>query len=255
MSVKRIAMITGASSGIGAATALGLADAGYDLILTARRADRLDEVAADVRSRGVRVLPLLFDVRSEREVETAIQSLPETWRNISVLVNNAGLALGMAPIDQGNPLHWETMMDTNVKGLLHVTRFVLPLMPRDGSGHIVNIGSIAGKQVYANGAVYCASKFAVDALTQGMRIDLAHIPIRVGSVCPGAVETEFSLVRFEGDANRATAVYRGFENLVAADVAEAVCWMISRPQHVNINDMVIMPVAQPNAVTIHRNTE
>jgi 3-hydroxy acid dehydrogenase / malonic semialdehyde reductase len=252
MTQAPIAMITGASSGIGEATARALADAGYALIITARRSDKLEALAEKLRAIGASVHTLVFDVRDEAAVEAAVTSLPESWRSIRVLVNNAGLALGLAPIDKGNPDHWETMLDTNVKGLLHVTRFVLPLINKDGSGHIVNIGSIAGKQVYANGAVYCASKYAVDALTQGMRIDLAHIPIRVGSVCPGAVETEFSLVRFEGNAEKAASVYQGFENLVATDIADAICWMLSRPKHVNINDIVIMPTAQPNASTILR---
>jgi NADP-dependent 3-hydroxy acid dehydrogenase YdfG len=254
MTALPIAFVTGASSGIGAATASALAAVGYRLILGARRADRLEAVAASLSAQGHAVHTLVFDVRSEAEVELAVASLPDEWKDIQVLVNNAGLALGLSPIDKGNPDHWETMLDTNVKGLLHVTRFTLPLLKKDGSGHIVNIGSIAGKQVYANGAVYCASKYAVDALTQGMRIDLAHIPIRVGSVCPGAVETEFSLVRFEGDQDKASAVYKGFENLVAADIADAVCWMVTRPRHVNINDIVIMPTAQPNAGTILRKT-
>ena len=252
MTQAPIALITGASSGIGAATAQTLAAAGYRLILTARRSEMLESQAAKLRAAGTAVHTLVFDVRDEAAVEAAIASLPAPWRNITALINNAGLALGLAPIDKGNPDHWETMLDTNVKGLLHVTRFSLPLINKDGSGHIVNIGSIAGKQVYANGAVYCASKYAVDALTQGMRIDLAHIPIRVGSVCPGAVETEFSLVRFEGNAEKAASVYQGFENLVAADIADAIYWMLSRPKHVNINDIVIMPTAQPNASTILR---
>jgi 3-hydroxy acid dehydrogenase / malonic semialdehyde reductase len=246
-----IALITGATSGIGEATARKLAAHGFALILTGRRKERLEKLAEEL---NCPVLLLNFDVRSRREVEAEIASIPGNWRQICVLVNNAGLALGLAPIDTGNPYHWDTMIDTNVKGLLYVTRNVLPLMPKDGSAQIVNIGSIAGKEVYANGNVYCASKFAVDALTKAMRIDLAHYPIKVGSVSPGAVETEFSLVRFEGDAARAETVYQGFDNLVADDIAEAVWFMLSRPKHVNINDIVIMPVAQPAAGTIHRKS-
>jgi NADP-dependent 3-hydroxy acid dehydrogenase YdfG len=248
-----IALVTGASSGIGEAIARVLARESYNLIITGRRKERLDTVAEELmRTHQVHVHVCALDVRDRATVNRCMEQLPEPWRNIRVLVNNAGLAWGLEPLDEGNPDQWDAMMDTNVKGLLYVSKAVLPLMPKDGSAHIINVGSIAGKEVYANGAVYCASKFAVDALSKGMRIDLAKYPIRVGCLHPGAVETEFSLVRFDGDEQRAAKVYEGFENLVAADVAEAVWFMLNRPPHVNINELTIMPTAQPSAGIIHR---
>jgi 3-hydroxy acid dehydrogenase/malonic semialdehyde reductase len=248
-----IAMITGASSGIGAAIAHVLAKASFNLIITGRRLERLQYLAAELSEKyQIQVHICAMDVRERDVVTDCINQLPEGWRNIRVLVNNAGLAWGLEPIDEGDPDKWDAMMDTNVKGLLYVSKAVIPLMPKDGSAHIINIGSIAGKEVYANGAVYCASKFAVDALSKGMRIDLAKYPIRVGCVHPGAVETEFSLIRFDGDATRASKVYEGFENLVAEDVAEAVWFMLNRPPHININELTIMPTAQPAAGIVHK---
>jgi 3-hydroxy acid dehydrogenase / malonic semialdehyde reductase len=247
---KRIALITGATSGIGAACAQRFYDEGYDIIITGRRQERLDAMAATLDSE--RVYRLCFDVRNRNQVVNALIELPPEWKKIDVLVNNAGLALGLSTFFNGNIDHWDTMMDTNVKGLLYVSRAVSQGMIERKSGHIINIGSIAGKEVYMNGNVYCASKHAVDALSKAMRIELAEFGIRVGAVHPGAVETEFSEVRFEGDTDKAAQVYKGFENLVAEDVADAVFYMASRKPHVNINDLIIMPQAQPVASIIHR---
>lgn len=247
---KRIALITGATSGIGAACAQRFYDEGYDIIITGRRQERLDVMAATLDSE--RVYRLCFDVRNRDQVVNALNELPPEWKKIDVLVNNAGLALGLSTFFNGNIDHWDTMMDTNVKGLLYVSRAVSQGMIERKSGHIINIGSIAGKEVYMNGNVYCASKHAVDALSKAMRIELAEHGIRVGAVHPGAVETEFSEVRFEGDTDKAAQVYKGFENLVAEDVADAVFYMASRKPHVNINDLIIMPQAQPVASIIHR---
>jgi len=252
--MTKTALITGASSGIGEATASLLAASGYRLILNARRVDRVQQLAEKLtQTLGTQCLIVPFDVRHRSEVEQAIAQLPPDWKNIDVLVNNAGLASGLAPIESGDMDDWEVMIDTNIKGLLFVTRQVIPLMIAHGSGHIINIGSIAGKEVYANGNVYCSTKHAVDALNRAMRIDLAKYPIKVSAVHPGAVETEFSIVRFKGDAERAKKVYEGFENLVAADIADAIGYILSRPPHVNINDLIIMPTAQPCAGVIHRN--
>ena len=247
---KRIALITGATSGIGAACAQRFYDEGYDIIITGRRQERFDAMAATLDSE--RVYRLCFDVRNRDQVVNALNELPPEWEKIDVLVNNAGLALGLSTFFNGNMDHWDTMMDTNVKGLLYVSRTVSQGMIERKSGHIINIGSIAGKEVYMNGNVYCASKHAVDALSKAMRIELAEQGIRVGAVHPGAVETEFSEVRFEGDTDKAAQVYKGFENLVAEDVADAVFYMASRKPHVNINYLIIMPQAQPVASIIHR---
>jgi len=247
---KKIALITGATSGIGAACAQRFYKEGYNIIITGRRKDRLEKFAFKLDSQ--RVLSLCFDVRDRNHVTKTLESLPEEWRKIDVLVNNAGLALGLSTFFKGDMDHWDTMMDTNVKGLLYVSRSVSQGMIERKSGHIINIGSIAGKEVYANGNVYCASKHAVDALSKAMRIELAEFGIRVSGVHPGAVETEFSEVRFEGDTEKAALVYKGFENLVAEDIADAVYFIASRKPHVNINDLVIMPQAQPVASVIHR---
>lgn len=251
----KYALITGATSGIGKACAEILASNGYNVIITGRRADRLKETADEIRSHlGVEVLELVFDVRDRKAVQNAIESLQGEWRNISVLINNAGLAMGLSSIEDGDLDHWETMIDTNLKGLLYVSKFTIPMLIANGKGHIVNVGSIAGKEVYANGNVYCATKHAVDALTRSMRLDLSKFPVKVSAVHPGAVETEFSIVRFEGDTERAGKVYLGFENLVAKDIAEGVWFMLNRPEHVNINEMTIMPTAQPMAGVIHRTS-
>jgi len=249
---KKIALVTGATSGIGQATAELLLQNQYKVIITGRRDDRLKEFQSRYSQNDVHTLN--FDIRNEESVLNALNSFPEDWKNIDVLVNNAGLALGLSQFYDGSTEHWDTMIDTNVKGLLYISRAVSRGMKERKSGHIVNIGSIAGKEVYNNGNVYCATKHAVDALTKAMRLELAAFGVKVTGVHPGAVETEFSIVRFEGNEQRAKTVYQGFENLVAADIADAVYYAISRPAHVNINDLVIMPTAQPQAGLIHRNS-
>jgi NADP-dependent 3-hydroxy acid dehydrogenase YdfG len=251
--MKKIALITGATSGLGRATALRLAKEGYNVIITGRRKDRLEELEKEIGIKyEVKVFPLYFDVGIYDEVEKAIDSLPEEWKDIDVLVNNAGLAVGLDPIHKGVLEDWERMIDTNVKGLLYVTRVVSPGMVARKSGHIINIGSIAGKDVYPNGVVYCATKHAVDALSKGMRMDFLPYNIKVTQICPGAVETEFSLVRFKGDQARADQVYVGFENLVADDIAEAVYYVVSQPPHVDIQDMLVMPTAQASGSIFHK---
>jgi NADP-dependent 3-hydroxy acid dehydrogenase YdfG len=253
MNTAPIALITGASSGIGEATALTLANHGFNTILVGRRTDRLEALKVSIEQNfPVQAYVATVDVRDKQAVQDMVNALPLAWRSVQVLINNAGLAWGLSAIDQGQLEHWDTMIDTNIKGLLYVTKFVTPLLVENGNGHIVNIGSIAGKEVYANGNVYCATKHAVDALSRSMRLDLSHYPIKVSAIHPGAVETEFSLVRFDGDAERAANVYKGFENLVAQDIADAIWFMLSRPKHVNINEMTIMPTAQPMAGVIHR---
>lgn len=249
----RTAFITGASAGIGKACATLLAKNNYRLIISGRRSERLEQLAAELRSAfKAEVYPLAFDIRNENEVKTALQSLPEEWKSIDVLINNAGLASGLASIEEGEIWRWDTMIDTNVKGLLYITRHLLPTLIKQQNPHIINISSIAGKEVYNLGNVYCATKHAVDALTRSMRLDLSKYPVKVSMVCPGAVETEFSEVRFDGDKERAKKVYDGFDNLLAEDIADAVYYILSRPPHVNINDMVVMPTAQPMAGVIHR---
>ncbi len=246
-------LITGATAGIGKSTAEIFAANKHDIIITGRREDRLKELAATLeKSYGVNVLPLCFDVRNEKEIQQAITSLESRWQKIDVLVNNAGLAAGLAPIQEGNIEHWEKMIDTNIKGLLYMTRHISQLMIQNKKGHIVNIGSIAGKEVYANGNVYCATKHAVDALNKGMRIDLLPHGIKVSAVNPGMVETEFSLVRFDGDEDRAKKVYMGMQPLRPEDVAETIYWITQRPAHININDILIMPAAQASATNVSR---
>ena len=250
--MKPIACITGASSGIGEATAYELNRLGYRLILLARRVERLKNVEQAILNAGGEVLVAELDVRNASDVAAFFESLPANWQNIDVLVNNAGLAQGLSKIYEGDIAHWDAMIDTNVKGLLYVTRAVSPGMVSRKKGHIINIGSIAGKEVYDNGNVYCASKFAVDALNKAMRLEMAVHGVKVTGIHPGAAETEFSIVRFQGDEERAKKVYEGFENLVAADIADAIAWVVSRKPHVNINDMVIMPQAQAVAGVIIR---
>ncbi|MDF2447772.1 MAG: family oxidoreductase [Bacteroidota bacterium] len=248
-----VALITGATSGIGRSTAIEFARNGYDVIITGRRQERLMDLKELISKEYlVRVLDLCFDVRDEKQVEKAIHSIPGDFRRIDVLVNNAGLAAGLSGIQDGQLNHWEQMIDTNVKGLLYVTKHVSRILIENGSGHIINVGSIAGKEVYANGNVYCATKHAVDALNKGMRIDLLPFGIRVSSVNPGMVETEFSIVRFEGDEERAKKVYDQMIPLKPEDVSETIYWIASRPAHVNINDVIIMPSVQANATTVMR---
>jgi NADP-dependent 3-hydroxy acid dehydrogenase YdfG len=250
--MNKIALITGATSGIGEATAMKFANEGWNVIITGRRSDRLELLADKLRSTSIRVFPLAFDVRDRHEVEIYLGHLPSEWRDVDVLINNAGLAAGLSPIQEGDIDDWERMIDTNVKGMLYITRAIAPGMIDRKQGQIINIGSIAGKEVYPNGNVYCASKHAVDAISKAMRIDMLPYNIRVTQICPGAVETEFSLVRFHGDQQRADQVYDGFENLVAEDIAECIWFCVSRPPHVNINDMIVMPTAQANATLFHK---
>jgi len=243
-----IALITGATSGIGRAIALLLARNEYNVIITGRRDELLDKLEMEIMSKSAaEVLSLCFDVRDRAAVADTIESLPKKWQSIDILVNNAGLAAGFAPIQEGDIDDWEQMIDTNIKGLLYITRAISPGMVARKSGHIINIGSIAGKEVYDNGNVYCGTKFAVDALTKGMRTDLVKHDIKVSAIHPGMVETEFSIVRFKGDKEKADNVYYGLTPLYDTDIAEAVLFTVTRPPHVNINDMVIMPTAQASA--------
>ncbi|MBC6609525.1 SDR family NAD(P)-dependent oxidoreductase [Hymenobacter sp. BT507] len=246
----KTALITGASSGIGRATAVALAEAGFRLVLTGRRREKLEELAQQLAPAPTYLLT--FDVRDRAATEAAIGSLPAEFQEIDVLLNNAGNAHGLAPIQEGDPADWDAMLDGNVKGLLYVTRAVLPTMTRRRQGHIVNVGSIAGKEAYANGNVYCASKAAVDSLTKGMRLDLLPHGIRVAEVNPGAVETEFSQVRFKGDQERADKVYQGFEPLRAEDVADVIRFMVTRPPHVNVAEVLLLPTAQGAATAIQK---
>lgn len=252
--MKGIALITGATSGIGLAVAEKLARMDYHLIITGRREERLQQVAKKLKEihPSGQVLPLCFDVRNREKVQEVISSLPEEWRDIDILVNNAGLAAGLEPIQEGDIDDWERMIDTNIKGLLYVTRTVAPLMIERKKGHIFNIGSIAGKEVYANGNVYCATKHAVDALSKAMRIDLLPHGIKVTQVCPGAVHTEFSLVRFHGDEQRAAGVYEGMTPLYGEDIAACIAAALSLPDNVCINDMVVMPTAQASSAHFFR---
>ncbi|WP_303311341.1 SDR family NAD(P)-dependent oxidoreductase [Hymenobacter sp. BT730] len=245
-----IALITGASSGIGRATAVALARAGFSLVITGRRQERLAALAAELAP--VPVHTLTFDVRDQAAVEAAIGSLPEEFQAIDVLINNAGNAHGQAPIEKGDPKDWDRMMDGNVKGLLYVTHAVLPGMTARQRGHIINIGSIAGHEVYANGNVYCASKAAVAALSKAMRLDLLPYNIRVAEVNPGLVATEFSEVRFKGDTSRAATVYQGYEPLRAEDIADLIQFMVTRPAHVNIAEVLILPAAQASATLVKK---
>ena len=238
-------MITGATSGFGKATAIRFAKNGYNIIITGRRKERLDELEKELLSFGrIKVLSLNFDVSKKDEVESAVRNLPAGWRSIDILVNNAGLAVGLDHIDTGNTDDWDRMIDTNVKGLLYVTRAVSPLMVARDTGHIFNIGSIAGKYAYEKGNVYCATKSAVDSLTRSMRIDLLKHNIRVTQIAPGMAVTEFSLVRFHGNEEKANAVYKGIDALSADDIADAIFYCASLPAHVCINDLVITPTQQ-----------
>jgi 3-hydroxy acid dehydrogenase / malonic semialdehyde reductase len=246
-------LVTGASSGIGEACAREFARAGSRLIITARRREKLQQLAQELKQKsGADVLPLPLDVTRRSDVENCLQSLPDSWRQVDILINNAGMARGVAKLHEADPDGWEEMIDTNIKGLLYMSRVLIPGMVERGSGHVVNIGSIAGHQVYPGGNVYCATKHAVNALSQGMSIDLLGTGVRVSSVDPGLVETGFSLVRFEGDQQKATSVYEGLESLQGIDIAEAVLFCTTRPAHVNIADMVVFPTAQVSAHLVHR---
>lgn len=245
--------ITGASSGIGKECAEAFAKEGSQLILAARRKDRLLDIAKNLEKKyGVRIKSYQLDVRNLKEVKNTISSFPDDWKKIDILVNNAGLARGYSKIYEGNTIHWEEMIDTNIKGLLYVTREILPLMIENGNGHVINIGSTAGHEVYLNGNVYCATKFAVNALTQSIRIDVLDKNIKVSTVDPGMVETEFSLVRYSGDNEKAKNTYKGVKPLMAEDVANAVLFCASRPGHVNINEIIITPSIQASSNHIFR---
>jgi NADP-dependent 3-hydroxy acid dehydrogenase YdfG len=248
---NKIALITGATSGIGYATAEVLADMGINLIICGRRVERLNELR-DKLSPKVKILTLVFEVRDKESVFHTLGNLPAEWQNIDILVNNAGNAHGLDMIQDGHLEDWEAMIDINVKGLLYVSKALIPRMIERKSGHIINIGSLAGKEVYPKGNVYCASKHAVDALNQGMRMDLYSHNIKVSGIHPGLVETEFSLVRFKGDSEKAKKVYEGLEALTARDIAEIIGFVVSRPPHVNIADMLILPVAQASSWLVNR---
>ena len=248
LNMAKTALVTGASAGIGRATGLLLARHGFDVIITGRRREKLEELESEIRDgTSSDVLALVFDIRDQEAVRSTCEKLAGKWEKVDVLVNNAGLAVGLNQIHEGVVDDWERMIDTNIKGLLYITREISPGMVRRGSGHIINIGSIAGKEAYENGNVYNATKFAVDGLTRGMRLDLVEHGIRVTAINPGAVETEFSLVRFKGDRDKADEVYQGFTPLLAEDIAEAILFAVTRPAHVNIDDMLIM--ATPQALT------
>jgi 3-hydroxy acid dehydrogenase/malonic semialdehyde reductase len=251
----KVVFITGASSGIGRSCALAFALQDTKLILAARRRTRLDELTAELRERfrsQVHVLEL--DVRDQPAVERTVKTLPEEWVPIEVLVNNAGLSRGLDKLHEGKLEDWEEMIDTNIKGLLYVSRAVIPGMLRRGRGHIINIGSIAGHEVYPAGNVYCATKFAVKALSRALRLDLSGTGLRVSSVDPGLVETEFSIVRFRGDGERAGKIYQGLKPLTPDDIADAVVYCATRPPHVNVSEMIVMPTAQASTALVHRKT-
>lgn len=253
--MKKTVLITGATAGIGKATAILLAQNNFNLIITGRRKDRLADLKEKIENETeADVFTLNFDIRNRPETEKAFESLPDQWKKIDILINNAGLAVGLSRIDNGEPDDWERMIDTNIKGLLNITRLVSVQMIERGDGHIVNISSIAGRETYPFGNVYCATKHAVQSLTKGMRIDFLQHGIKVSAVAPGAVETEFSLVRFKGDEQQAKSVYEGFTPLLAQDIAETILFVITRPGHVNIDDVLVMPAAQAYSRDFNRNT-
>lgn len=243
--MKKTVLITGATAGIGEATAILLAQNNFNLIVTGRRNDRLNALKNKIESEtGAEVLSLNFDIRNRRDTEKAIKDLPARWQKVDILINNAGLAAGLSAINNGDVDDWERMIDTNIKGVLYITRLISAQMVERGEGHIVNISSIAGKETYPMGNVYCATKHAVEALTKGMRLDFLQHGIKVSSVSPGAVDTEFSLVRFKGDTQRAKKVYEGFTPLFANDIAETILFVVTRPKHVNIDNILVMPTDQ-----------
>lgn len=250
--MKRIALITGASSGIGEACARKFAEGGYDLILTARRAEKLAELKAELEAEGTKVKTLTFDVRDAEAAEKAVDSLEPEWWKIDVLINNAGLALGLDKEYEGDPDDWNTMIDTNIKGLLTMTRLIVPGMVERNEGHVINIGSVAGDAAYAKGNVYCATKAAVKTITDGLRIDLAETAVRVTNLKPGLVETNFSNVRFHGDNQRADNVYKGITPLTGADIADVAFYAASAPKHVQIAEVLILATHQASGSVIYR---
>ena len=253
---SKIAFITGATSGIGEASAYALAEQGANLILTARRSTILEKIEKDIKTKfGVKVFVIKLDVKNKQEVEWAVNSLPKEWKNIDILLNNAGLAKGLSKIYEDDIENWEEMIDTNVKGLLYVTRAIVPGMVKRESGHVINIGSTAGHEAYPKGHVYCATKHAVNAITKSLRIDVVDKNIRVSTVDPGAVETNFSNIRFLGDKDKAKSMYKGLTPLVAQDVAEAVAFCATRPPHANIAEIIIMPTQQASALVFHRKED
>jgi len=250
---RKIALITGATAGIGYETALLLAQNNYNLILTGRRKERLESIKNKLTaSFDCKILTLNFDIRNRTETETALNSIPDEWKAVDVLLNNAGLAAGFAPVNSADVDDWEDMIDTNVKGLLYTTRIVTPWMVERQSGHVISISSIAGKESYPNGSVYCGTKHAVSAISKAMRIELMPFGIKVTTIAPGAVETEFSLVRFHGDQEKAKQAYNGFTPLSGKDIAETILFVLSRPAHVNIDDLLIMPTNQASARDFNR---
>ncbi|MGA9381538.1 MAG: SDR family oxidoreductase [Phormidium sp.] len=254
ISIKNeIVLITGASSGIGASCAQVFAQAGAKLILAARRKEKLQEIADKLNKEFTTEVYLIeLDVRDRQAVQTALNSLPEPWQNIDILINNAGLSRGLSKLQEGDFQDWEEMIDTNVKGLLYLTRYIVPGMIDRGKGHVVNIGSIAGRQTYPSGNVYCGSKAAVRAISEGLKQDLLGTPIRVSCIDPGLVETEFSQVRFHGDTERAEKVYQGLTPLTGDDVADVVFFCVTRPTHVNISEILLVPVDQATTTLVHR---
>lgn len=251
--MSKTVFITGASSGIGESCADKFASAGYQLILCGRRMEKLTQVRDHLEKKyATAVLTLKLDVRDGAAVSKTIQKLPFHWKTIDILINNAGLALGLETLDEGDPARWDQMIDTNIKGLLYITKAIIPLMKQAGKGHIINIGSIAGSETYPRGNVYCATKHAVASLTKGMRMDLLPYGIKVSQISPGATETEFSMVRFDGDREKAAHVYKGYKPLSGQDVAEAVYFAASLPDHVNVNDLLLMPTAQASATVFHK---
>ncbi|MDJ1493362.1 SDR family NAD(P)-dependent oxidoreductase [Cytophagaceae bacterium DM2B3-1] len=249
--MNKIALITGATSGIGRAVAIRLAQEGINLILCGRRTERLEELKT-LLEKQVKIHTLSFDISDQQAVESALNSLPKEWKAIDYLINNAGNAHGLSPVQDGNIRDWDAMLDINVKGLLYVSRNILPAMIARQNGHVINIGSIAGKETYPNGNVYCASKAAVQAITDGMRMDLNPHGIKVTGIHPGLVETEFSVVRFKGDEERAKNVYKGIDPLTADDIADTIAFVLSRPSHVVLADIVILPTAQASATIVNR---
>ncbi len=247
-------LITGATSGIGEATAKLLANHGFRLIICGRNQTKLEDLSKEL-GKLTEILPLVFDVADKKAVSDRLGGLPPQWQEVDVLINNAGNAHGLAPVQEGDLRDWDAMIDSNVKGLLYVSRIILPGMVTRKSGHVINIGSIAGKETYPEGNVYCASKYAVDAITQGMRIDLNAHNIRVGAINPGLVDTGFSMVRFTGDEKRSAAVYEGMQPLTAADIAEILLFVITRPPHVNIADLLVLPTAQASATRVFRGSK